>query len=216
MKNSNLVQWLFVIILMCVPFIYMAMIWNQLPEQVALHFGADGKPDRYGDKKGLLAPVLILMTVSLGIYLLMKNIDKFDPKRAKQMSKETFNKFGLLIVFFMSGLSTYIVHSALAEETGNFLFVILGLFFAALGNLMHSVKPNYFVGIRVPWTLDNEDNWRKTHQLASKIWFAGGLLMAAAALFLPAALSFYVFLAMIVVMGFLPVIFSYLEFKKTS
>jgi uncharacterized membrane protein len=78
------------------------------------------------------------------------------------------------------------------------------------------VKPNYFVGIRVPWTLDNEDNWRKTHQLASKIWFVGGLFMAATALFLPAALSFYVFLAMIVVMGFIPMIFSYLEFKKTS
>jgi uncharacterized membrane protein len=216
MKNNNLIQWLFVIILICIPFIYTAMIWNQLPEQVALHFGVDGKPDRYGAKGGLLLPVILLMAVSLGVYLLMKNIDKFDPKRAKQMSKETFNKFGLLIVFFMSGLSTYIVHSALTEETGNFLFVILGLFFAALGNLMHSVKPNYFVGIRVPWTLENEDNWRKTHQLASKIWFIGGLLMAATALFLPAGLSFYVFLVMIVVMGFIPVIFSYLEFKKMS
>ncbi len=216
MKNNNLVQLFFVLLLICVPFIYTAMIWHQLPEQVALHFGMDGKPDRYGAKGDLLVPVIFMMAVSFGVYLLMKNIDKFDPKRANQMSKETFNKFGVLIVFFMSGLSTYIVHSALSEETDNFLFVIMGLFFAALGNLMHSVKPNYFVGIRLPWTLENEDNWRRTHQLASKIWFVGGLLIAATALFLPTGLSFYIFLTMIVIMGFIPVIYSYLEFKKMT
>jgi uncharacterized membrane protein len=60
----------------------------------------------------------------------------------------------------------------------------MGAFFAVLGNYMHSIKPNYFVGFRTPWTLESEDNWRKTHQLVSKVWVPGGLLIISGTSFL--------------------------------
>ena len=122
----------------------------------------------------------------------------------------------MLILMLMSGLSIYIIHSTLESSIGNFLFVLLGLFFAALGNFMHSLQPNYFVGIRLPWTLENADNWRKTHQLASKIWFVGGLAIALLALFLSAQVSVFVFFGMIALMVLIPVVFSYQEYKRTT
>jgi uncharacterized membrane protein len=62
---------------------------------------------------------------------------------------------------------------------------LMGLLFSVLGNYMHSIKPNYFVGFRTPWTLENEDNWRKTHQLMARIWVPGGLLITIGTLLLP-------------------------------
>ena len=214
MKNSSLVQVLSVIFLVCAPFVYMAFIWNDLPERVPTHFGISGKPDAYGSKISALAPIGILMTVGLGIYFLIKNIDKIDPKRAKQASKDSFNKIAMLLLIFMSGLSLYIVYSTLYGKTGSFMFVLLGLFFAALGNLMHSVQPNYFVGLRLPWTLENEDNWRKTHQLAGKLWFGGGLLIAASSLFMPEQFAVFFLLGATFLMSVIPAIFSYRLFKQ--
>ncbi len=215
MKTSNLVQVLSIILLVCAPFVYAAFIWDELPERVATHFGIDGKPDAYGSKNSALIPIAVLMVVGLGVYFLITNIEKVDPKRAKQASKDTFNKIALLTLMLMSGLSLYIVHSTLHSETGSFLFVLMGLFFAAMGNLMHSVQPNYFVGLRLPWTLENADNWRKTHQLAGKLWFVGGLVIAVLALFLSAKMAVIVLFIILTIMVIIPVVFSYREFKKT-
>ena len=79
---------------------------------------------------------------------------------------------------------------------------------------MHSIKPNYFVGFRTPWTLENEDNWRKTHQLVGKLWVPGGILITLAALLLPAKAGFIVFICMISVITIIPGIYSYRYFKN--
>ena len=214
MKTSHLVQVLSVIFLVCAPFVYFAFIWNDLPERVPTHFGINGEPDAFGSKKSALIPIVVLMTVGLGIYFLIKNIDKIDPKRAKQASKDTFDKIAMLLLIFMSGLSLYIVHSTLYGKTGSFMFVLMGLFFAAMGNLMHSIQPNYFVGMRLPWTLENEDNWRKTHQLAGKLWFGGGLLIATSSLFIPERFAVFFLLGIVFLMCLIPAVFSYRMFKR--
>jgi uncharacterized membrane protein len=96
------------------------------------------------------------------------------------------------------------------------LFCGLSLFLAYLGNLMHSIKPNYFAGFRIPWTLENEDNWKKTHRLASKIWFAGGIILAVISLLLPVKLVIIVFLVAVLIMSIIPVVYSYRLFKSSS
>lgn len=214
MKNNNLIQNIIAFLIACVPFLYMAFIWKDMPERIPLHFGIDGTPDRFGEKKDLLAPLSILAMVSIGMYFLFQNIHKIDPKRTGSTSRESFTKWGMTILFFLSSLSIYIVRMTLTGSVGNGLFVLLGLLFAALGNLMHSVKPNYFIGMRLPWTLESEDNWRKTHQLASKIWFAGGLFLAFIALFFAPKAMFIIFLATIMFLTIIPIVYSYREFRR--
>lgn len=216
MKANSLIQNLLIVILTSGPFLYAAWVWDKLPESVPTHFGLDGKPDAYGSKLSFLIPVIVLMGAGLVAYFLIKNLEKFDPKRAKQVSENTFHKLALLLLVFMSCLSLYIIHSTLQSGLGSFLFVLMGLFFAAMGNLMHSVKPNYFIGIRLPWTLSNDENWRKTHQLASKVWFVGGLVVAALGLILPEKIAIFVLFGIITVICLIPVIYSYREFKKMA
>jgi uncharacterized membrane protein len=97
-----------------------------------------------------------------------------------------------------------------------FLLPVMGLFFACLGNFMHNIKSNYFIGLRTPWTLEDPDTWRVTHQLAGKLWVAGGIIAAIATLLLPFKAGFIVFISITAVITLIPIVYSYLYFKKTK
>ena len=91
---------------------------------------------------------------------------------------------------------------------------LAGLLFAFMGNLMHSIKPNYFAGVRTPWTLEDPDTWRATHRLAGKLWFGGGVFVTIVVLVLPVKAGLIVFVSMIVLLALIPVIYSYTYYKK--
>ena len=216
MKTNTFLSTFLALIITIIPFIYLFFILGSMPEIVPTHFGIDGKPDHFGSKQQLLIVPILFSVMSIGIYFLFKNIDKIDPKQAAKMSKDVFNKLGLTMVIFLNSISISIIHSTISHEIGNLLFIVMGLFFIILGNLMHSLKSNYFIGLRLPWTLENEDNWRKTHQLASKIWFAGGLFILISALLLPIKMMFIVIIISVLIMVLIPTIYSYQLFKKNS
>ena len=121
------------------------------------------------------------------------------------------------MVIFVSALGCLIITSAKDRAVmKNFIFPLLGLMFAFIGNYMVNIKPNYFAGIRLPWTLSNDENWRKTHQLGGKLWFAGGMLIAVASFFLPGPQAFTFFISVIAIMVIIPLVYSYRLFKKHS
>jgi uncharacterized membrane protein len=90
----------------------------------------------------------------------------------------------------------------------------VGLLFVFLGNMMHSIKPNYFAGVRTPWTLEDEGNWRATHRLAWKVFFTGGIIITIATLVVPENAAIFIFLPCVLVMAFVPITYSYIYFKK--
>lgn len=89
---------------------------------------------------------------------------------------------------------------------------LVGLLLIVVGNYLPKSKQNYTVGIKIPWTLNNETNWNKTHRLAGYVWIIGGLLMFANSflkiLWLP------VFIIIISAMIFFPLVYSYILYKK--
>lgn len=197
------------------PVIYLLKVYSALPAKVALHFGLDGKPDRYGDKAELLVPVGIVMAVTLGTYFLIKFSPQIDPKQKAKYSPETFQKLALGLVLFLSAVNVVIIASANGSfKIDKLLYPLLGLFFAFLGNVMHSIKPNYFAGIRTPWTLENEDTWRATHRLGGKIWFFGGILITVLTLLLSSQAAYIVLISCVVIMALVPSVFSYIYFKN--
>ena len=90
----------------------------------------------------------------------------------------------------------------------------MGLLWCILGNYMYNIKSNYFIGIRLPWTLNDENNWKQTHRLAGKLWFAGGLLIILSAFILPSTVTNYLFIVVTVLIILIPVIYSYNYFRK--
>lgn len=215
MKHLSLKN-LILVVLLSAPIIYLKLAYSDLPQKVALHFGADGQPDRYGEKSELWTPILIMMSVALFTYLIVTNIGKIDPKKQTLQSQEVMQKLGLTVVSFVSILTMYIVYSSYNTTDGKLVFIMMGLFFAAIGNFMNNIKPNYFVGLRLPWTLENEDNWRKTHHLASKLWVSGGLLIAILAIFIAPGLMSKIMLPIVLLIVIIPSVYSYQYYKKTK
>jgi uncharacterized membrane protein len=195
------------------PFIYLAFIWNNLPEKVPMHWNGSGEIDRYGDKKELVLMLFLLTGITYFVFLV---IPKIDPKQKLQNMGNKLNNLRLILGVFMSALAIGIVYSTQQKSSNpGFLFVIIGLLFTFLGNYFKTIKPNYFIGIRTPWTLEKEEVWKKTHELGGKLWFVGGLLMAMTFV-LPNTLQFYTFMGITAVITIVPIVYSYLEFKKTK
>lgn len=193
------------------PFVYLAYIWNRLPEKVPMHWNASGEIDDYGEKSELLFVLLLLVGLP---YLIFMVLPKIDPKQKLQTMGNKLNDLRLILSIFMAALAIFILYSV-QQETSNptFIFAIVGLLVAFLGNYFKTIKPNYFIGIKTPWTLENEDVWKKTHLLAGKMWFVGGFLMALTFM-LPEPLNLYVFLGITAIISIIPIVYSYLEFKK--
>jgi uncharacterized membrane protein len=86
---------------------------------------------------------------------------------------------------------------------------------AAFGNYLQTIKHNYFVGIRTPWTLESETVWKKTHRLGGRLWVVGGILLAVIPFFMNNMENFMpVFVTIMIIISMIPVVYSYLEFKK--
>ncbi len=216
MKKQNTQRLIFVTVILSLPWLYLAYIWPTLPQTIAVHFGIDGKPDRYGNKSEIFVGPVIITIVALFIYILLINIQKLDPKRYKDEQSAVFVKIAQAVVLFMSGIGLLVLHWSVKEGIGkvNLLLVLIGVFVAYLGNLMHSIKPNYFIGMRLPWTLESENNWRATHLAMSKIWFTGGLLIAILSLIVPTLPLLFVVSGIILAMVVTPIVYSYRYFKK--
>jgi uncharacterized membrane protein len=214
MKKNSLLTWM-VILIALLPLAYLLLIWASLPQTVPVHFGIDMKPDRVGEKRELWITTAVLAAVSVFVYFLLTNLHRFDPKRKGNEQSGTFQKLATGLAVFIAALNFLIVNSAKSGSNAQGFFLpLIGLLLAFIGNYMNNIKPNYFAGLRLPWTLNNDENWRRTHGLAGKLWFAGGMLIAVVCLFVPPPASFIFFITVVVVMVFIPVVYSYRLFKK--
>lgn len=164
------------IILFILPFAFLAIIWPHLPQIVPTHFNASGDADGFSNKINLIWLIAFIMVLTYGLFLLIPVI---DPKRKISQMGNKFSAIKLIIMFFMSVLACMIIYSAYRPEfmQSNALMMLIALLLAAFGNYFKTIKPNYFIGIRTPWTLENETVWKKTHLLAGKIWLIGGIVL---------------------------------------
>lgn len=195
------------------PFIYLAYIWNGLPESIPIHWNASGEIDGYGNKNSL---ILVPILLPLLTYIILSIVPKIDPKKKIDNMGNKYNTITFIITLFMSVLALFILYSSKSQTltNPNIIFILLGLLFAVLGNFMKTFKPNYFIGIRTPWTLESETVWKKTHILGGKIWLIGGLLLVCFSVIFNKQLNATLFVITTVMMTLIPTIYSYLEFKK--
>jgi len=198
------------------PAIYLFSIYGGLPQIVPVHYGLNGAVDRYGSKSEFLTTSVILMGASAFVYLLLKFLPAIDPKKKVKYGEGTFQKLAFGIIIFLAALNMCIMYATAHRgfDVVTLIFPLAGLLFVFIGNMMNSIKPNYFAGVRTPWTLESEDNWRATHRLASRLWVTGGLVITVITFILPAKPGTVVFMCGVAVLALIPVIYSYIYFKK--
>ncbi|NBR56689.1 MAG: DUF1648 domain-containing protein [Chitinophagia bacterium] len=204
------------LLLIAAPLVYAAYVYPNLPDTIPTHFNISGEADAYGGKDSIFLGPGIMAVVGIFVFILLSNIKSIDPIRYKSADDGLYKKFALFTVAFLSMISFIIVFSASSHAIaiGKLLLPALGLFFAGFGWYMPKIHQNYFAGFKLPWTLENENNWNETHKLAGKIWMYGGFVQAVATLFLPNVAGFIVFFSITFIMVIIPTVFSYRMFKR--
>lgn len=204
------------IVVLAIPFGYAAYIYPSLPNTIPIHFNIKGEADGFSEKSSIFLGPGILSIAGLITFFLLTNIKHFDPKKFKSEDDGMFKKFALFMVAFMSIMGIIIVYSATNNSINitKLLLPFLGLVFACIGWYLPKLHQNYFAGFKLPWTLENVDNWEATHQLAGKIWLYGGLFQTVAAATLPSKLAFICFITIVAIMVIIPSVFSYRMFRR--
>jgi len=156
-----------------------ALAWPHVPDRIPIHWNLQGEVDGYG---GRLVGLLLVPLLTLGIYLLLVVLPRFDPGYANYRSfARAYNAIRVSIVAFMAVAHAAMVLVALGYQVDvtAVISVGLGLLFIVLGRFMGELRPNWFVGVRTPWTLSSQLSWDKTHRLAGWLFLVIGLTMIA-------------------------------------
>ena len=215
MKNNSYNLFI-ALVLLAIPIAYATYLYPHLPAQIPTHFNIYGEADQWGEKSSIFLGPGIMATVGLFTFFILSNIKHIDPKKFKAEDDGLFKKFALFMVAFLSILGLIITFSSTGGKINitKLLLPFIGLAFAAMGWYMPKLHQNYFAGFKLPWTLENEDNWNETHKVAGKVWVYGGLIQAIGSFTLPSAAGLIVFMSAIIPMVLIPTVFSYRMFKR--
>lgn len=212
MIKKNLKRLLLTSVIILLPIVAGVILWDQLPNIVPIHFGANGKPDGYATRA---VAVFVMPLVLLAFHWLCTLGTAADPKN------KNIDKKALGLVLWICPMISLLVNGVVyvtALGIAIDIIMIFGLFFGCLfvviGNYMPKCRQSYTMGIKLPWTLENEDNWNRTHRFAGRLWTVGGLLVIVTA-FLGNAFVF-VFLGLVLLMVIIPTVYSYLLYKKNK
>lgn len=191
------------------------IFYPKLPMEIPIHWNASGEADGF-------APKLNAMLMSIGImvfvYLITALVPFIDPK--KENYKNFSNglgiiNFSILMVFFT--VNVLMILSGLGSDidTGMVIRIVIGAVFIVIGNYMPQIKPNYFMGIKTPWALNDDANWKKTHRFGGKAFIIGGVIFMISTL-LPDGLTEKIVMPAILIVILSPMAYSYWIFRKQA
>lgn len=188
------------------------LVYPSLPEQFAVHFDATGTPDSFYDRA---VGVALLPAVGVGIYVLFRALPHIDPRGENIRQFQTaYDAIMLLTLAFLTYLQGLLLAYNLGIEYPQNVLVLggVGLLLAGIGVLFRYAEPNWFVGIRTPWTLSDDEVWRRTHRAAAPLFVLAGAVVAAGAL-LPAPTEFLVGAA-VATAALLPTVYSFVLYRR--
>lgn len=210
MIKKNLPKLIITSLITLIPILIGVILWDKLPDQVPMHWNANGDVDRYSSKAMAVFLMPLILVAFQWICVLGTSL---DPK--KQNINDKMFTLVLWIIPIISLLCNSMVYAtALGHKVSVEIIMplFMGALFIVIGNYLPKCKQSYTVGIKLPWTLDDEENWNKTHRMAGFLWVIGGVIIMATA-FLGA---FWLFFVVLIPMVLIPFVYSYCLYKKNK
>ena len=205
-------KWLLLLTSVCIllPILAGLALWDQLPEQMPVHWDINGNVDGHTSRS---VAVFVLPCFLLAIHWFGILFTAADPKHKNIQGQPLTIAFWICpgISIFVSTM-IYTQAMGFTADVQTLMPMVLGLLFFLIGNYMPKCRPNYSIGIKISWTLNDEDNWRSTHRFAGIVWTAGGLVMMLSGLVGGLVLIFIV----ATLITLLPILYSYLYYRKHS
>ncbi|HYT62818.1 MAG TPA: SdpI family protein [Gemmatimonadales bacterium] len=191
-------------------------IWAypRLPPTVAMHWDLRGAPDGFSSRLLAVSIVPVVLLVMTGLYNVLPKLDPRGENYAKFLS--TYWLIGNAVIVFVLVAHAMIIASGLGYSVriDRLMPLGFGLLFIFLGNYITRVEPNWFVGIRTPWTLSSDTVWRKTHRTGGWLMVLGGFVLAVGAFILPHGAFLPLFVTTIVIVALIPIVQSYVLWKR--
>jgi uncharacterized membrane protein len=189
-----------------------AIAWPFVEEPVPMHWNARGEVDGWGSRWEALG---IMPAVTVGIYLLLAFIPRLDPGRANYDSMAgAYTVIRLSAVALMAVIQCALIAAALGwgSIVGWIIPLSVGAMFVVLGNILGKLRPNYFAGIRTPWTLASVRSWDATHRLGGRVFMVMGVALMLMAVVQEAWFIIASLVAGGIALGWV-VVYSYLVWK---
>lgn len=205
-------EW-YIVLLLLLPYLLIPVIGDQVPDQVPTHWNLQGEADDFSDKSFVLWWFPLL---AIGTYLLILIVPLIDPKKRISIDQKPLPALRLFLPLFFLGMYAVMIMPTFKPgwDQSFMVYLLVTLLLLVFGNYLRTLQPNYFIGIRTPWTLEDPDNWRKTHELGSKLWIGTSLLLLVIAFLVPAGIYSKIFFGGVMVMAIVPLAYSFWLFKS--
>ncbi|MEX2496841.1 MAG: SdpI family protein [Woeseia sp.] len=207
--RANFVSYLFILVTVAVS----AYLYPSLPDPMPTHWNVQGEVDAWMPKPW---GVIILPLATILVFVIMRLVPVLSPKRYRVGPYNKFlNVFQVAMVAFMSFVSIVVMLEAKGVDVhiNQMVFAALGILFIITGSYFGALRKNFFLGIRTPWTLTNDEVWVRTHRLGGRLFILMGLIFLLGALY-PVPPGWII--GTVFVLAFVPVVYSYFLYRRVE
>ncbi len=186
-------------------------------DQIAVHWNAAGEPDRYDDKwfGFMVIPIASLITVTLILLLPKMNTRKSTADVTLNNPMVATSAIAVTWLMVMVQLFMYVAATGAEFDIAYWITTLVSILLIVMGNVLTKIRPNQFVGIRTPWTLDSDEVWFHTHRIGGPLFILAGVITIVATLVAP-KIALYVLIGMAIVVALFSVIYSWYKFNQLS
>ena len=173
MKNYKKMG-LLTIVVTLLPILLGLLLWSKLPDLVPMHWGINGEVDGWESKT---RAVFLMPCFCAAMQLFLLVMTSIDPRRKAIHSKPMMVVIWLIpVLSLVINVAVYLIALGFKVNMVEIILILLGVFFVLIGNYMPKLKKNYTVGIKVPWALNSEENWIRTHRFGGKVYVITGIV----------------------------------------
>lgn len=208
MIKKNLKTMIFTSVIILAPIVVGLILWDKLPAQMATHFDANGVADDWSPKEFAVFGLPLLL---LAVHWFCIAFTSVDPKKQNFSDKIITLIMWLCPVVSIAGNgATYLYALDNTVNTVPMALLLVGSMFLVIGNYMPKMKQSYTIGIKIPWALNSEENWNRTHRMGGRTFMLAGFITIIAGFMQ----LFWLVPVALIIATFIPVIYSFILYKK--
>lgn len=198
-------------IICLLPLVFGLLVYKKLPLEIPTKWYSDGTVGQYMPKEFTVFGMPLLFALINALVHFGMNT---DPKRQNigSMMKD-LGKWMIPVMSVVIIPMTILWGMGYEIPISRVIPVLIGILFVAMGNYFPKTRRSYTTGIKTPWALNSDENWRRTHHVAAFLWIAAGIAMIAMA-FLPQNLVLPVMGITIALLLVVPYVYSYMLYRK--
>ncbi|RFM34195.1 hypothetical protein DXN04_12990 [Chitinophaga silvisoli] len=216
MKKTDLGQELLLLLLLLMPMAYLGIIWPSMPDLFPNNYSVTGIPERVGTKGDFLLLMTFLFLTNLMLYFLFRYLPHVDhadfPEANEHLQRQQYYRIRFSIHIYLAVFTSAIIWMVSTGKSlmmERWVFTGVGILIAVIGLYLRRLQPNYFVGVRTPWTLQSTEIWQQTHLMAGNLWMWTGIATFLSGFFLPVVSGVFVLIFIGGILAALPYIYSF-------